>query len=103
MMKFTFKKYVTGVEKLNFGYNPPKTYIIYKDHRIGYILGGDVYFYITNDNNKPYVDPKISDKGFHVIPYKVFTNQTEAKTYIDEHTIEIWDSLDIYHPLKIKS
>lgn len=76
-----------------------RSWITFEKERIGHIIGGEVYFYIS-------VNPKEIDKGnegclrYKPVLWKKFGTHIEAKEAVAKNSREIWHTLDIFHPLK---
>ena len=84
LIKFRLNKYVNGDRhKSIYGFKP-KAVIKFERVTIGQIIDNEVYFYIR-------VKP---------ILWKTFSSHLEAKDAVVKQAESIWESLDIFHPLK---
>lgn len=76
-----------------------RSWIMFEKERIGHIIGGEVYFYIS-------INPEEMDndnKGclrYEPVLWKKFGTHIEAKEAVAKNSREIWHTLDIFHPLK---
>lgn len=65
---------------------------MFQGYKIGHIYGGDVYFLIKSQDKCLNYEPVLWGrfKDYHQAKEQVLANQEE-----------IWQKLDIYHPLKL--
>lgn len=96
LIKFKVNKYVQGDRYKNIYGFKPKAVIRFERVTIGQIIDNEVYFYIR-------VKPEQSENAcLNYIPvlWKTFSNHLEAKNEVIKQAKSIWESLDIFHPLK---
>lgn len=96
LIKFKVNKYVHGDRyKSIYGFKP-KAVIRFERVTIGQIVDNEVYFYIK-------VKPGQSNNiclNYIPVLWRTFSNHQEARDAVIKQANEIWESLDIFHPLK---
>lgn len=96
LIKFRLNKYVSGDRHKGIYEFKPRAIIKFERVTIGQIINNEVYFYIR-------VRPGESKNAcLNYIPvlWKIFSNHLEAKEAVVKQAESIWESLDIFHPLK---
>ena len=76
-----------------------RSWITFEKERIGHILGGEVYFYISVNPQEMGNDNEVCLR-YKPVLWKKFGTHIEAKEAVAKNSREIWHTLDIFHPLK---
>lgn len=98
-LTFSFIKNANSSKQIDLDKLQLRSWITFDKVRIGHILGGEVYFYIT-------VHPQEMDNDnegclrYKPVLWKKFGTHIEAKEAVAKNSREIWHTLDIFHPLK---
>lgn len=96
LIKFKVNRYVNGDKYKNTFEFKPKSTIMFERVRIGQIIGNEVYFYVRVRPG----ESKRSCLNYIPVLWRTFNNHYEAKYAVLEQAESIWESLDIFHPLK---
>lgn len=77
----------------------PESFIMFNEERIGHIIDGEIYFYITVEHKDG--EPE-ETKCLNYVPtfWRKYPNHIQAKQAVEENSELIWNTLNIYHPLK---